>query len=112
VRQFGQRFLYRNRIPFFISKSIPDFYFQIDQRFFKKIGYRFFDQIRSAISGSKSDPENYFSITITIAIRRNLVVSSHPPGLMTCRIEKPIRTNQTLIENFSSNSDFSFSIKV
>jgi hypothetical protein len=48
---------------------------------------------RSAIFRSKSDPENYFSIAITIAI------------------EKPIRINQTLIEKFSSNPDFLFSIK-
>jgi len=67
------------------SKSIPDFSFEIDQRFS--------DKIRSLIFRSKSIPEIYFLIAITIPI------------------EKPIRINQTLFENFSSNPDFSFSIK-
>jgi hypothetical protein len=90
----------------------------------------------------KSITDFEIAIAITIPIRRNLTVSSHPPGLTTCRIqkpfrkirsaisgsrsdpekdfsnaimiaiEKPIRINQTLIKKFSSDFDFSFSIKV
>jgi hypothetical protein len=97
-----------------ISESIRGLHFEIDQRFCNcnrdhDPDQKPFRKIRSAISGSKSDREKYFSIAI--AIRRNLVVSSHLPGLMTCRIEKPIRINQTLIEKFSADFDFSFSIK-
>jgi len=107
-RKIRDRFLFRNRLPFFRSKSIRDFHFEIDLRLktglssdntdgakdrdpiiFMKIDQRFLDQKLIPILICKSISDFHFIIAIITTI------------------EKLIRTDQGSIFVLKTIRDFS-----